>query len=543
LKTNARKTEKKEIFSTIPFITDTSERAKVAEEILRHSMQEFGVQSGSIFLADPDKAVLRLTTAVGPRENRHYGETVEVGEGMTGLVALQKEPMLGLDASPKIRLLPRKGEADINHLLSFPVVNGSNVLAVVHLSAPKNGRAFGQRDIRKCKAISNGYSNLLTQSMNPRRVVFSENNLYQFSGKVRRQDKTNNSELRLLAYLPQCVLLFDQSFRITFCNMEAELEGLFGRTNFLKMIDYDVLNLPLEIDHENLKEKLEVLLEEGTSFKLNNIRVINAPPHRVVNTYFSPIHTPAGFIGGGMIIIDDNTSNFEVQQQLMEAERLSLIGSLTSMITHEVNNPLDGVTRLVKLSRESLNQEVPAREYLDEALKGLNRMNSLVKSLLGLSRKNAELDVEVVPLTAVIESALAAIRCRISDKQTHFRLDIAPDSPKVNANDFYQILTNLLSNAVDAIVSESGTVTVRTSTDGEHLNIFVEDTGCGIPRSSQSRIFEAFWTTKEYGKGTGLGLAIVKKIVQRHSGIIQVESEENAGTKFQLIFPTNKLTI
>ena len=111
----------------------------------------------------------------------------------------------------------------------------------------------------------------------------------------------------------------------------------------------------------------------------------------------------------------------------------------------------------------------------------------------------------------------------------------------MKTNDFYQIIGNLLSNSFDALASGRGNVSVETEIDDDHLHIIVEDDGCGIPKAMQSRILETFWTTKGYGQGTGLGLAIVKKIVDKYDGTIEVDSQENVGTKTRLTFPVCSL--
>jgi signal transduction histidine kinase len=141
----------------------------------------------------------------------------------------------------------------------------------------------------------------------------------------------------------------------------------------------------------------------------------------------------------------------------------------------------------------------------------------------------------------IIESAVSIIQRKNEEKDIAINVKLAPVLPTVRANDFYQLMSNLLSNACDAISSKGGRVEVEARAEDDGLHISVEDNGCGIPKHMQSRIFEAFWTTKEYGKGTGLGLAIVKKLVELYKGTIAVESEENVGTKVNLVFPRGRL--
>jgi signal transduction histidine kinase len=146
-------------------------------------------------------------------------------------------------------------------------------------------------------------------------------------------------------------------------------------------------------------------------------------------------------------------------------------------------------------------------------------------------------------LNTVIKNARDICRYGNGEYEVTWKFEFAPDDPPVNENDFHQIFVNLFSNALDAIGPDAGCVEVKTAVNCHSIRVEVEDSGCGISQAATPRIFEPFWTTKEYGKGTGLGLTIVKKVVERHGGTIHVESGKNAGAKFTLIFPCDKLAL
>jgi two-component system NtrC family sensor kinase len=110
--------------------------------------------------------------------------------------------------------------------------------------------------------------------------------------------------------------------------------------------------------------------------------------------------------------------------------------------------------------------------------------------------------------------------------------DITCASSQIN-----QVFLNLLTNAVQAMPGERGTLTLTTRREGDGVAVDVEDNGAGIPPEVMSRIFDPFFTTKEVGKGTGLGLSISYKIIQQHGGKISVESKPNMGTKFTVWLP------
>jgi two-component system NtrC family sensor kinase len=135
------------------------------------------------------------------------------------------------------------------------------------------------------------------------------------------------------------------------------------------------------------------------------------------------------------------------------------------------------------------------------------------------------------------------IRNRSEDKEVILELELSKDNPIVATNDFYQIATNLILNAFDAVALRQGRVRVQTEVVSGTLWVTVEDNGCGIPQSALDKIFQPFWTSKKYDRGTGLGLAIVKTIVSRYGGTVEVESEEKKGTRLRLSFPVDKLQV
>ena len=237
----------------------------------------------------------------------------------------------------------------------------------------------------------------------------------------------------------------------------------------------------------------------------------------------------------------DNTENRKLKKPLAEAEAFSLFESLASMMKHEFHDPLNVVMRLISDSSGCIEDCNPAKQYLSEAEENLQRIASLVGSLIGFSPKASSLDCKFAPLNLIIGKAASSVRGRNGSANIPLRLRLAPDSPNVRTDDFYQVIFSLLLNAFDAVTIGSGSVNVETRLDRKDLHIIVEDNGCGIPEQIQPLIFDALFTTKEPGKGTGLGLAIVKKIVEKYDGKIALSSKEMVGTKIHAIFPVGRL--
>ena len=180
--------------------------------------------------------------------------------------------------------------------------------------------------------------------------------------------------------------------------------------------------------------------------------------------------------------------------------------------------------------------EDPLRQIERETI----RCRNLVQDLLTFSRVSRS-EREPMDLNQTVETALSLIQAQARLHRISLVKSLAADLPPVlgTANQIQQVVINLANNALDAM-SDQGTLTVRTSLLQEGgrswVALAVSDTGSGIPADVLPRIFEPFFTTKPVGKGTGLGLGLVHEIVQKHSGMIQVESRPGH-TEFLVKFP------
>ena len=169
---------------------------------------------------------------------------------------------------------------------------------------------------------------------------------------------------------------------------------------------------------------------------------------------------------------------------------------------------------------------------------GAGRISDIVKAL----KSYAYLDqapVQDVDLHEGIDNTLLILRSKL--KGIDVRREYASDLPKIEAHgsELNQVWTNLIDNAADALDGR-GTITLRTRTEGEWAVVDVEDDGPGIPPEIQSRVFDAFFTTKPPGKGTGMGLDITYNIVvYKHRGDIRLESEPGM-TRFSVWLPLNE---
>jgi len=229
------------------------------------------------------------------------------------------------------------------------------------------------------------------------------------------------------------------------------------------------------------------------------------------------------------------------QEELVEAKKLAAIGTFSSGIAHELNNPLNNISLTVDTLLEEF-ETIPreeAREFLDDIALQTERASTVVKNLLDFSRETLP-TTEVLRIEEVVRRTgeLVANQLRISSVRLE---EDFPEGglPPVRGHfqKLQQVFLNLFLNAIHAMPA-GGRIRIRGSAGPEgYIRIDFTDTGVGIPAEKLDRIFEPFYTTKPVGKGTGLGLSIVYGIIQKHGGYIEVRSERNRGTTFHIYLP------
>jgi signal transduction histidine kinase len=235
----------------------------------------------------------------------------------------------------------------------------------------------------------------------------------------------------------------------------------------------------------------------------------------------------------------------EVQDQLGKSRRLASVGQLAAGVAHEVNNPLAAITTCAEAIMRDLNN--PERlqvsgstqwnYYLEEIVRQSLRCKEITRGLLDLTRQRTAKRV-LCNLNALSrDCARVALQRAGSAVEFEIKLDEGVGQIATDAEMVRQILDNLLTNAVDALDNEKGTITVSTKREGEQLNIEVADTGSGVPPDVLAKIFDPFFSTKGPGKGYGLGLAISLTLAESLGGGISVESKPGEGSRFRLWLP------
>ncbi len=229
------------------------------------------------------------------------------------------------------------------------------------------------------------------------------------------------------------------------------------------------------------------------------------------------------------------------QEALVQARKIAAIGTFTSGIAHELNNPINNI----RLTAETLLDDLEAlsqdetRELATDILTQADRASEIVKNLLEFSRTDSPSSMRRLSVKEVLERTYKLVKNQIVVDGITLNSDLPDALPPTygNLQNLQQVFLNLLLNAVQAMPA-GGTITVRAQRESDHLiRIDVSDTGSGIKPDDLDHIFDPFYTTKEFGTGTGLGLSVTYSIVKKHGGYIEVKSELGRGTTFSVFLP------
>ena len=230
-------------------------------------------------------------------------------------------------------------------------------------------------------------------------------------------------------------------------------------------------------------------------------------------------------------------------EQLVQSEKLASLGTLTSGVAHELNNPLNNISTSVQILIEEIDEDNTEfkRELLEETEKQVERARDIVKALLEFSRKGA-FNPKPTPFKKLMTRTLQMVKGDLPS-DVEMQVDISEQiQADLDAQRIQQVLINLIQNGVQAM-PEGGTLKITADQpEGEdHFCFRISDTGVGIEKDTLSKIFDPFFTTKTDGRGSGLGLSISHGIIEQHKGHILVESRPGEGTTFTVCLP-NRLT-
>ncbi len=335
------------------------------------------------------------------------------------------------------------------------------------------------------------------------------------------------------------IILTQMDDRITYINRAGE--------RMLGYAKHELVEKPFEIF--SLREKRSIvhslldhpdeldMRKEGWMRRKDGIEF---PVGFTINNHVSA----AGETIGKIVIFRDLTKVYKIQEEILRMDRLVSLGKLASGIAHELRNPLAGIKTTAQALCEELSSDDSRREYLNRITKEIDRLNELLKSFFSFA-KPQKLNLTFCHIKDVVNEIIPFLIKEIADKGIRFVESYHSQIPKIqiDRNQMHQVFLNLFLNAIQAM-PQGGELKIQVhpvssgGSDGTPhamVRILISDTGKGIPANLLSKIFDPFFTTKP--KGIGLGLSIAYQIIKKHEGTIQVRSEWEKGTTFDIRLP------
>jgi PAS domain S-box-containing protein len=375
----------------------------------------------------------------------------------------------------------------------------------------------------------------------------SRSTIFDVTERKQTEEALRESEERFRAIFEtaeDCIFVKDRTLGYTFVN--PAMERLFDRSAS-ELVGRTQAELFGEASKEHLQAIDSRVLAGETIEEDNTLPVRGAP--RTFHVVKVPMRDTTGQIIGLCGISRDITELKQSEQELRNAKETAEAASrakseFLAVMSHEIRTPMNGIIGMTELALDTpLSHE--QREYLNSVKESADTLLTLINGILDFSKIEAgklSLEVGEFGLQDTLSNTMRALAPRADEKGLELTWETLPDVPARLVGDpgrLRQILINLVGNAIK--FTERGEVGLRVEIESQGedwaaLHFCVTDTGIGIPREKQQRIFEAFMqadssTTRKYG-GTGLGLAISTRLVKLMEGRIWVESEANKGSRF-----------
>jgi len=365
--------------------------------------------------------------------------------------------------------------------------------------------------------------------------------------RLRAETELRRSEERYRSIVENThegICMCDADHNVTYCN---------GR--ILNMLGYEQADqlecsvLHLAEDEEDSERRFEQR-KNGISDSYETRLVRKNGSTLAVNSSASPILDEHGHFAGAVCMFTDIEHRKQLEEQLLQAQKMEAVGRLAGGIAHDFNNLLTVILGYGGVLERKLSPYDPLTKNVVEIRKAGERAAALTQKLLAFSRKQV-LRPRVLSLNHLVRETEGMLRRLIGeDIELVTELDPAVGNVKADPGQIEQVLMNLAINARDAMQT-GGRILIETKRrelladaaesrsvrPGTYAALTVSDTGCGMDDQTKAMIFEPFFTTKDPGIGTGLGLATVLGIVNQSGGAISVHSEVGTGTTFQVYLP------
>jgi two-component system NtrC family sensor kinase len=528
---------------TVLYSIGKSVSAMLEPEELLERIVEAGVfitraEEGFLLLRDAQGDELYLRAAKNIGEQRAQRLRLPITDSLAGHVVRTGKP-IRLDRHSQGGALKVQTGFLVRALLQVPLVVGQQTIGVLAVDNQKQDRPFSENDQYLLSALADYAA-----------VAIENARLYQ-------QVKASEERYRDL-FTNAYDLVFSLNRELAIVNINNAGEQLTGYGE-AELSGMALENLCPPDAWPHIAQRLRAA-QGGQAVQPFSIELLS---HEGQRLYLEVSVRQARDSEPGLLncIARNLTERRQLEQQLIQSEKLSALGQMIAGIAHELNNPLTSISGYTQLLLREKGLEEQVRLDLQQINTQAERAARIVKNLLTFAREHKPERVSV-DINEVLRNTISLRAYQLRVDNITIVTEFGPELPRTIADPFQlqQVFLNLINNAHHAMLAEEGghgVLTVRTvprragtgfergaDARGEQVVIEVIDTGVGIAEEDLSKIFDPFFTTKPIGQGTGLGLSICFGIIKEHDGRIWVESELNKGTKvtveLPLIYPADE---
>ena len=477
------------------------------------------VQRLAVFISESgdDAGWFRLARGVGafPRDVSLPLAPLIQATGAGYVYSDPQQPIHGLDTETQVRL----NNLGLNYFIPCRVQD--RTIGLIALSKTLEGSLLSSEDIELTQTIAH---NLAVALENAR--LYKD--LAQKAEQVSRLKDFSES------------ILESSTVGLVALSNESRIESWNGTMERLTGIARDrALNAPLDaVFPDDLVEEIRIRSDDTKVSSLYKFELRHSDGRNIlINVSVTPLRSKDNHPVGRLLVFDDITERVQMEQQLLQTEKLTSLGLLAAGVAHEVNTPLAVISNYAQMLAKQFPASDERGALVEKIVSQTFRASEIVSGLLNFSRTGPG-TLETFNLNDALEETLELLKHQLREQGIAVELDLSQDLPFIHGDPgkVQQVLLNLLLNARDSMPS-GGKISVRSRTRNARVVVEVSDTGGGIPREDLSRIFDPFFTTKATGRGTGLGLAVSYGIIKDHRGTILADSEPGRGTTFTLDFP------
>ncbi len=498
----------------------------VIEAVLYSSMQAVAAEAASVLLLDSEKKNFRFYGVEGPAKPVLLDLTFPADQGLAGYVLRTQQAAIFNDVQHDPRFY-RKFDSDSGfqtaNMVALPLTAGKEKVGVLEVLNKTGGESFSEDD------------RFLLQSI-AEEIAFAIRNANLFEEKQRLAAEINRMhqfQTKLIQTSNDGIIANDPRGNILIFNEGAERILGYRREEVIGKLNVALLYPPGAA--QDVRAKISSPKYGGRRRLVHYETMALSKTGEEVPVELSAIliyenDREAATVG----FFRDLRERQQLQEKLLQSERLAALGHMAAHISHEVKNPLmviGGMARQVLRNVDAPQENLAKLKIIVEEIRRLEEFLAEVGSFARLS----EVKKGAVNLNSLIQEMALQLAPSLHEKQIKLSLNLDPELPQVQFDPLHlrQVLLNLAKNSLEAMPA-GGNLTFASGCRNGRVFVEISDTGEGIPPELLDKIFHPFYSTK--AKGSGLGLAISKTIIEAHQGEIEVASEPHLGTRVTVFF-------